>query len=89
MENKLTHFRITILSLLCAFTAQAEVFSIQPQGKDCKILYGNETVVESISGGLNRLDNLPYEIMSSDTTLQDGRRIYNVWSTDKRLAFRM
>lgn len=88
MNNHPSH-RIAFALLLVASTLLADIFSIQPNGINCKVLYGKETIVENVTSGLHRKDDASYQFDSADQTLPDGRRVYNVWSVDPRLAFRL
>lgn len=79
--------RIYLLLLLGTFCVSAHQFAIMPDGKNCRIMLDNELMVDKVSSGLDW--DKSYSIESSNDTLQDTSRVYNVWSSDSRLDFRM
>ncbi|MBQ6471668.1 MAG: hypothetical protein IJJ33_06770, partial [Victivallales bacterium] len=69
--------------------ALAEMFSIQPNGTDCRVLLGNQVIVESIRTGLDSAVQAGLPIQVQDTFLPDGRQVHNAWCKAEGHRFRL
>ncbi|MBR4676123.1 MAG: hypothetical protein IKP00_16820 [Victivallales bacterium] len=63
--------------------------SIRPDGVNCRVMLGEQTVVGDIQTGLLAAKNAGKPIAFSDLVLPDGRRVYNAWCTEDDYRFRM
>ncbi len=85
----LFQFRWITILLALSPMAFAEVFSIQPNGMDCRVYLGKQLLVERIHSGLERAAQADLPIRVEDTCLPDGRRIHNAWCEADGYRFRL